>query len=70
MTQLPVLEGESEQKYLGVIFLKLERNDYMFTASLRGECSIYGARSDVIMCILKNLRAPSVSEEAANALRS
>lgn len=70
MTQLPVLEGESEQKYLGGIFLKLERNDYMFRASLRGECSVCGTRSDVIMCILKNLRAPSASEEAANTLSS
>lgn len=70
MTQLPVLEGESEQKYLGVMFLKLERKDYMFTASLWGKCNVYGSRSDVIMCILGNLRAPSASEEAANALSS
>lgn len=55
MTQLPVLEGESEQKYLGVMFLKLKRNDYMFTASLRDECNVYGSRSDVIMCILRNV---------------
>lgn len=70
MTQLPVLEGESEQKHLGVVFLKLKRNDYMFTASLWGECSVYGSRSDVIVYILRNLRAPSASEEAANTLSS
>lgn len=59
MTQLPVLEEESEQKHLGVIFLNLERNYYKFIASLWGECDVYDSRSDLIRWILRNLSAPS-----------
>lgn len=59
MTQLPVLEGESEQKHLGVVFLKLKRNYYKFIANFWGEWDVYGSRSDLIRWILRNLSAPS-----------
>lgn len=68
MTQLPALEGESEQKHLGVIFLKSGRNDYKFIANLWGEWDVYGSRSDLIRWIRRNFNAPSASEKAANTL--
>lgn len=60
---------ESQNKsILESFFLKLERNNYMFVANLRGEWDVYSSGSDLIRWILRNSSAPSSSEEAANAL--